>query len=238
MKAMVLAAGLGTRLHPFTLHHPKALAVVNNKTLLEHSIRYLQFFGIYDVVVNVHHFADQIIDVLEAHEGFGSTVAISDETDQVLETGGGILKAIGHFEQESSFVALNVDVLTNLDLGKMIEAHNAQSPMATLAVMKRASSRQLLFDDSMNLCGWEDVKKMERRISRECTFMQPFAFSGVQVLSPEMFKDIPFSGKFSIIDLYLHQSRQQAIQGYDHSGNIFIDVGKPESLEQAQYLFS
>lgn len=237
MKAMIFAAGLGTRLKPFTDSHPKALAEVNGKTLLEHTIKYLQKFGIEDVVVNVHHFAGQIEEVINDNSGFGSWVTVSDERDAVLETGGGLLKAAPNFEGEEPFVVINVDVLTNLDLGRMIEAHRASDAMATLAVMKRDSSRQLLFDEHMILCGWANNNTGEQRISREVAWMQPFAFSGVQVLSPSIFEHMPFQGKFSMIDVYLHAAKDQLIKGYDHTGNIFIDVGKPESLEQAGYLF-
>ncbi len=236
MKAMLFAAGLGTRLKPFTDKHPKALAEVNGKTLLELNIRYLQRFGIEDVIVNVHHFADQIEQVIQDNSGFGSWVTISDERDEVLETGGGLKKAAHYFEHEELFVVMNVDILTNLDLGKMIEAHTGSDAMATLAVMKRASSRQLLFDEHLLLCGWTNNNTGEQKIVREVLEMQPLAFSGIQVLSNRML-DIPFKGKFSIIDLYLHNARENLIRGYDHTGNIFIDVGKPESLEQAAYLF-
>lgn len=234
---MLFAAGLGTRLKPFTDHHPKALAEVSGKTLLEHNIRYLQRFGIYEVIVNVHHFAQQIEDILFDNDGFGSDVRISDERDAVLETGGGLKLASWYFENEAAFVLMNVDVLTSLDLDKMIVAHQASEAIATLAVMKRDSSRQFLFDEHMDLCGWANNKTGEQRISREVTWMQPFAFSGVHILGPQVLNNCPFEGKFSIVDLYLHLAKTSVIRGYDHTGNIFIDVGKPETLEQAGYLF-
>lgn len=236
MKAMIFAAGLGTRLKPFTDHHPKALAEVNGKTLLEHNIHYLQRFGIEDVIVNVHHFAKQIEDAIEENEGFGSWVTISDERDEVLETGGGLKKAADYFEGEEAFVVMNVDVLTNLDLGKMVEAHRSSNAIATLAVMKRDSSRQLLFDEQMNLCGWQNNGTGQQRIARDTVVKQPFAFSGIQVLSPKIL-EMPFEGKFSMIDVYLHFAQTETIKGFDHTGNVFIDVGKPESLEKAAYLF-
>jgi len=236
MKAMLFAAGLGTRLKPFTDKHPKALAEVNGKTLLELNIRYLQRFGIEDVIVNVHHFADQIEQVINDNSGFGSWVTVSDERDEVLETGGGLLKAAPYFEGEEPFVVMNVDVLTTLDLNAMIAAHKGDDAMATLAVMKRESSRQLLFDEHMILCGWANNNTGQQRISREVPWMQPFAFSGIQVLSPEILQ-MPFTGKFSMIDVYLHFAKDHIIRGYDHTGNVFIDVGKPESLEKAAYLF-
>ena len=234
---MLFAAGLGTRLKPFTDHCPKALVEVNDKTLLEHNIRYLQRFGIYDVIINVHHFASQIEDVLYEHDRFGSNISISDERAELLETGGGLKKAASFFSGETAFVVMNVDVLTNLDLGKMITAHDDSAPIATLAVMKRESSRQLLFDNDMRLCGWMNNKTHEERIALPDRQVQPFAFSGIQILSGAALNDIPFDGKFSLIDLYLYLAKKETIRGYDHTGNIFIDVGKPESIEKAAYLF-
>lgn len=236
MKAMIFAAGLGTRLKPFTDHHPKALAEVNGKTLLEHTIKYLQRYGIEDVIVNVHHFAEQIERVVAENDGFGSWVTISDEREAVLETGGGLQKAAGYFEGEENFVVINVDVLTNLDLGKMIATHDQSGALATLAVMNRATSRYLLFNDEMELCGWTNDKTGEVKMARAAQHPKPFAFSGVQVLSKNIL-NMPFSGKFSMIDVFLHFARTEIIKGFDHSGNVFIDVGKPESLEKAGYLF-
>ena len=235
MKAMLFAAGLGTRLKPFTDNNPKALAEVNGKSLLEHNIRYLQRFGIYEVMVNVHHFADKIEAALYEHDNFGSEVTVSDERGEVLETGGGLKKAAPFFAGEEAFVVMNVDVLTNLDLAKMIAAHH--DAIATLAVMKRDSSRMLLFDKDMTLCGWRNNNTNEERISRTITQMEPFAFSGIQVLSQAVLDNIPFEGKFSLIDLYLHLAKTQTLRGYDHTGNVFIDVGKPESIAKAEYLF-
>lgn len=237
MKAMLFAAGLGTRLKPFTDHHPKALAEVNGKTLLEHNLRYLQSFGIKDVIINVHHFADQIEEVLKKNNGFGSNVTISDEREAVLETGGGLRKAANYFKDEKAFVVMNVDVLTNLDLLKMIDQHKQSDAMATLAVMQRASSRQLLFDDHLLLCGWANNNTGEQRISREVLSLHPFAFSGVQVLSPAIL-NMPFQGKFSMIDVYLFFAKTNIIKGFNHTGDIFIDVGKPESLEKAAGLLN
>jgi NDP-sugar pyrophosphorylase family protein len=237
MKAMLFAAGLGTRLKPFTDNNPKALAEVNGKTLLEHNIRYLQRFGIYDVVVNVHHFASKIEDVLFEQGGFGSNISISDERDQILETGGGLKKAAVHLASEPFFVVMNVDILTSLDLGAMIAAHEERRPMASLAVMQRDSSRQLLFDEAMQLCGWRNNQTGEEKIARLAHPLKAMAFSGIQVLEGRIFSDIPFDGKFSLIDLYLYLAKTQVLLGYDHTGNLLIDVGKPGSIEQAEYLF-
>ncbi len=234
---MLFAAGLGTRLKPFTDTHPKALAEVNGVTLLEHSIKYLQKSGIKDVVVNVHHFADQIEDKLQQHNSFGSNITISDERGEVLETGGGLKKAAQYFKDEDCFVVMNVDVLTDLNLANMIEEHKSSDAIATLAVMQRESSRYLLFNNEMTLSGWQNNKTGEKKITREIDSYNSFAFSGVQVLSPEIL-NMPFDGKFSIIDVYLHFSKTHILKGYDHTGDVFLDVGKPESLKKASELFS
>jgi N-acetyl-alpha-D-muramate 1-phosphate uridylyltransferase len=237
MKAMLFAAGLGTRLKPFTDNHPKALAVVNGKTLLEYNIQYLQHFGITDIVINTHHFADQIETALRENDNYGSNVTISHERHTALETGGGLKHAADFFKNEQAFVVMNVDVLTSLDLEKMIEAHKKTDALATLAVMQRNSSRQLLFDDFQLLCGWANNITGEQRIAREVLTMHPLAFSGVQVLSPAIL-DMPFHGKFSLIDVYLHFAKTHVIKGFNHTGDVFIDVGKPETLEKAAELFN
>lgn len=235
---MLFAAGLGTRLKPLTDSCPKALVEVNHKSLLQHNIIYLQRYGIYDIVINVHHFADMIERTVAEHNGYGSNITISDERDMVLETGGGLLKAAPFFKGEECFVVMNVDILTNLDLEKMIMAHRQNNVVGTLAVSKRSSSRQFLFDDEMNLCGWMNNSTMEKRISRDVPSMTPYAFSGVQVLSGAIFNDIPFTGKFSLVDAYLHIAKTRNLKGHDHTGDILIDVGKPESIEKAEQLFS
>lgn len=234
---MLFAAGLGTRLKPFTDHHPKALAPVNGKTLLEHNILYLQKFGIKEVVVNVHHFAEQIENVLVENNGFGSQVHISDERNEVLETGGGLLKAASFFNNED-FVVMNVDMLTNFDLNKLIEAHRGSNALATLAVMQRNSSRQLLFDDTMQLCGWRNNSNGETKVARNIQDANELAFSGIQIIHTEFFKFIEQKGKFSIIDSYLQLAKNHTVKGFDHSGDLILDVGKPESLLLAEQLFS
>jgi N-acetyl-alpha-D-muramate 1-phosphate uridylyltransferase len=164
-KAMILAAGLGTRFAPWTNSHPKALAIVNGKSLLQRNIEYLQAHGIRDVVVNVHHFAQQVIDALAMNNGWGSKITISDETDQVLETGGGLKKARPFLDQ-GPFVMMNADILTDLDLSKLIRDHFQHRPLATLAVTDRTTSRYFLFDEQMELCGWRNTKTGQERIAR------------------------------------------------------------------------
>lgn len=234
MKAMLLAAGLGTRLAPFTDNHPKALARVGDVTLLEWNIRYLQRFGILEVIVNVHHFADQIEAAIARSGGWGSNISVSDERGEVLETGGGLKKAAPFFRGEQAFVLMNVDVLTDLKLDGLIAAHAKEHPLATLAVMRRASSRYLLFDESLNLQGWRNEKTGQMR----GTAGAPFAFSGVQVVSAALLDGIRQEGNFSLIDVYLDAAASGGIiKGFDHSEGKFLDVGKPDTLAAAPGLF-
>jgi len=238
MKALLLAAGLGTRLKPFTDHHPKALAPVHGRSLLEWNIRNLQRFGIFDVVVNVHHFADQIVHALEHNNGFGSRFQVSDETDAVLETGGGLKKAAHFLETEEDFLVMNVDMLTNADLGQIISRHREHKVLATLAVQQRSSSRYFLFDDNMYLKGWENVQTGERKPANLESGFRQFAFSGIQVLNRSIFSKITRNGKFSLVDLYLDLCAGEKITGVDHTGDLLLDVGKPESQARAETLFA
>lgn len=235
---MLFAAGLGTRLKPFTDNHPKALAVVNGRTLLEHNIRYLQEFGIKDVVINVHHFADQIMDMLTENNGFGSRILMSNEADEVLETGGGLKKAIPLFIENENVLVMNVDVITNLKLDKLLAAHEAGTQMATLAVMDRHSTRGFLFNKELQLCGWRNNSTAQEKISRNENELRMLAFSGVQVLRPSFLQAITEEGKFSLVEVYLRLASSQSIRGHNHTGDIFLDVGKPESLQMADKLLN
>jgi MurNAc alpha-1-phosphate uridylyltransferase len=237
MKAMLLAAGLGTRLKPFTNEHPKALAVINGKTLLQRNIEYLASFGITDVIVNVHHFPHQITDSIKKNNGFGSNITISDEKDKVLETGGGLMKAKDFFDDEESFVLMNVDILTDMDLRRMIKQHRSSKALATLAVTQRKTSRYFLFDDLENLSGWKNIKTGEQKISKESGKYIEKAFSGIHVISPKIFPLIKLKGKFSMVDVYLQLCKTNCIMGYDHSTTKFVDVGKPESIAIAEKIF-
>jgi NDP-sugar pyrophosphorylase family protein len=229
---------LGTRLKPFTDKHPKALAVVNNKTILQRNIEYLASFGITEILINVHHFADQLIDFVTKNNGFGSNISFSDERDEVLETGGGLKKARWFFEKESTpFVVMNVDVLTNMNLHAMIAQHQSDQPLATLAVSLRSTSRYFLFDGSNLLCGWRNVKTGEEKISRKSENYIEKAFSGIHVISPQIFPLMKMEGKFSMVDAYLDLSKTNVIKAFDHTGSKFIDVGKPESILKAEELF-
>jgi MurNAc alpha-1-phosphate uridylyltransferase len=246
MKAMILAAGVGTRMKPFTDSHPKALAVVNGKTLLQRNIEYLAGFGIKDVIVNVHHFANQLQKFITKNHGFGSNITISDESDAILETGGGLKKAGWFFtDSQLPFVVINVDVLTDLDLGEMIDQHMKLQPLATLAVTSRKTSRYFLFDEMPNLCGWKNEKTGEQKISREAKSYTEKAFSGIHVISPQIFPLLKTSvlpsgvkDRFSMVDVYLELAKTHAITAFDHSNTKFVDVGKPESIAIAEKVFS
>lgn len=234
---MIFAAGLGTRFKPWTDRHPKALAVVNGKSLLQRNVEYLQQYGITNVVVNVHHFADQIIAAIEKNKGWGSAITISDETDMVLETGGGIKKAEPLFTADN-IVVINVDILTDLDLGKLITFHQQQNPLSTIAITNRTTSRYFLFDETNTLCGWRNTKTGEEKIARTTATYIPMAFSGIHVISKKLLSLIQHQGKFSIVDTYLELAPTHTIKGYDHSGSRFIDVGKPDSVAAAEALFN
>lgn len=238
MKGMILAAGLGTRLKPFTDKHPKALASVNGKTLLQRNIEYLKSFGVDDILINVHHFADQIIEHIELHRQFGINITISDETNEVLETGGGLKKASWFFSDGQPFVLMNVDILTDMNLHDLVEYHQSHHALVTLAISDRKSSRCFLWNKNHELCGWRNKQTGEERISREDSNLVEKSFSGIHIIDPLFFKYLTQEGKFSIVDTYLEAARSERIIGFDHSGCHLLDVGKPESITLAESIFS
>ena len=236
MKAMLLAAGLGTRLKPFTTEHPKALAMVNGKSLLQRNIEYLSSFGIKDVIINIHHFPQQIINALKESKGFGSNIEISEEKD-VLETGGGLMNARSFFDKSEPFVLMNVDILTDLDIKKMTAQHISSKAIATLAVTNRKTSRYFLFDELEGLCGWRNIKTGEQKISREANRYFQKAFSGIHIISPAIFPVIKLKGKYSMVDVYLEICKTHTIKGFDHSTSKFIDVGTMKNISIAEEIF-
>lgn len=230
---MILAAGFGTRMQPITLTRPKALVEIGGITLLERNIRYLMSFGISKIVINVHHFAEQIIDFVEKKDHFGIEILISDERDAILETGGGLLRAKPFLQETEGFVLMNVDILTNLSLTQIIDYHNTKPhALASLAVSKRTSSRQLLFDENMQLAGWKSDKE-RILVQKDNPNLSEFAFSGIHIISPAIFDYIEMQGKFSIIAAYLEMAKTQALYGYNHTGDLLLDVGKSEAIAQA-----
>ena len=237
MKAMILAAGLGTRLRPLTDSRPKALVEINGRTLLEITLARLNESGINDVIVNVHHFADMIADYLKARKNFGMNIAISRE-DELLDTGGGLKKAAWFFQEktarhEQPFFLHNVDVLSAIDLRRMMQLHDKEENLATLAVQARESSRQLLFDENLQLCGRE--KEQETEIVRSTPAdPQRFAFTGIHVISPELLRMFQEDGAFSIIDTYLRLAGQgEKIAAFRADEYYWRDVGRLDDLQQA-----
>jgi NDP-sugar pyrophosphorylase family protein len=237
MKAMIFAAGLGTRFKPWTDKHPKALAMVNGKSLLQRNIEYLQHYGITEVVVNVHHFADQIIEAIEKNNGWGSHITISDERDEVLETGGGLLKARPLLDNDEAFVTINVDILTNLNLKRLLDYHKDYKPLISFGVTGRPTSRYFLFDAYDRLCGWRNKKTGEERIAIAKKELVERAYSCVAIFEPTVFSLIRQRGKFSMVDVYLDLAKEHLILGYDHTGDKLTDVGKPESIVVAEAQF-
>ncbi len=235
---MIFAAGLGTRLGNLTKEKPKALVEINGKTLLENSINYLRMYDISDVIINVHHFADKIISFLEANNNFGMNITISDERNALLETGGGLKKVAKYFAAEDSFVVYNVDILTDLNLFDLINIHNKTSALASLAVRQRDTSRYLLFNNKMILHGWKNIKTNEIKIARNTTAqLSPYAFSGIHVISTDIFRLFTETGKFSIIESYLRLATKYNINGFDHSRGHWFDLGKVGNIAEAEREF-
>ncbi len=237
MKAMIFAAGLGTRFKPWTDKHPKALATINGKTLLQRTIEYLQQYQVNEVVVNVHHFADQIIEAVEKNKGWGSHIVISDERDEVLETGGGLLKAKDLLSNDT-FLTINADILTDLNLKYFLSYHQQNQGLITLAVTSRKTSRYLIFNKYNRLCGWRNIDTGEEKIVIHAPDLFEKAYSGIALFEPSVFDLIPFTGKFSLIHLYLALAQQNKIAEFDHTGDKLIDVGKPEGATTAEQMFS
>ncbi|MFH1160861.1 MAG: nucleotidyltransferase family protein [bacterium] len=229
MKALILAAGLGTRLRPLTNTIPKALLVVEGKPLLQHALEHVAGYGIRDIIINLHHFPELIVDFLEKHGNFGLNILFSDESDTVLETGGGLKKASWFFEGQEPFLVRNVDVLSSLDIGRMLQDQLAHRSLATLAIRKRESVRYFLFNDEMQLCGWENRNTGERRLIREAGSLNPFAFDGIQILSPEIFPLITETGKFSLTDLYLRLAVTHPITGFPDTGETWFSASSPDA---------
>lgn len=235
---MIFSAGLGTRFKPWTDMHPKALVMVNGKPLLQHNIEYLQKYGITDVVVNVHHFAGQVIEAIQKNNGWGSNVLISDESDEVLETGGGLLKAKNLLQDGEPFITLNADFLTDLSIADLIRFHKNKKALISFGITDRKTSRYFLFDEENRLCGWRNTNTGEEKISVPKDNLKEWAYSCVAVFQPEIFELIPQRGKFSLVETYLSLAAAYPIYGYNHSGDKLVDVGKPESVAVAEKLFS
>ena len=230
MKAMIFAAGLGTRLRPLTDDRPKAMVEIDGMPLLEIVIRRLRHYGYREILVNVHHYAKMIVDFLAEKKNFGIDITVSDETGMVLETGGGLRKAAWFFDDEP-FLVHNVDILTTLNYHDLLAFHQQNNAIATLAIRNRKTSRYLLFDNKNVLSGWKNIKTTEVKMSRGSEEnKQSMAFSGIHIIEPKLLKQFTRAGKFSIIDTYLDVAKQEVICGFDHTESIWLDVGKPDAL--------
>ena len=239
MKAMVLAAGLGTRLRPLTENRPKALVEIAGRTMLEITLSRLRAFGIQEVIVNVHHFADMIVEYLKANGNFGMRIEVSRE-EVLLDTGGGLKKAAWFFLGDSSaafgepFVLHNVDVLSTIDLRRMVQFHTEHHALATLAVQSREASRYLLFDPQLRLCGRRARRDEEPELVRPSQSVEALAFSGVHVISPRLFAMMPGEDAFSIIACYLQGAAHlEEIVAFRADEYYWRDLGSPENLAQA-----
>jgi NDP-sugar pyrophosphorylase family protein len=236
MKAMILAAGLGTRLRPLTDDRPKALVEVAGRTLLEIAISRLRSFGVCEVIINVHHFADMVVSYLKANHNFGMRIEVSCE-EVLLDTGGGVKKAAWFFQENSGstapFVLHNVDVLSNIDLGRMIQVHKENRALATLAVQDRKTSRYLLFDEHNQLCGRRTGKNHDELVQSSPN-PQALAFSGIHVISRRLLPLLTEEGAFSIIASYLRLASQgERILAFSADEYYWRDLGKPEGVAQA-----
>lgn len=237
MKAMIFAAGLGTRLKVETADKPKALVEVGGKTLLQRVIEKLKKEGIEEIVVNIHHFPEMMTNWIQCHE-FGIPIHISDESGGLLDTGGGLKKAASFFTGNNPVLLHNVDILGNIDLKRFISEHLNSGALATLAVRKRETQRYFRFDSQKQLTGWINKKTGEKKIARPETFEESteMAFSGIHIVQPEIFRLMPAETRFSIIGIYLELAKTRTIKGYFDESDWWMDVGKPDELEAARKL--
>ena len=240
MKALLFAAGMGTRLKSYTQDKPKALVTLAGKPLIQHAIEYLISFGITDITINVFHFAEQVTEFIDEHNSFGITIHISNERDQLLDTGGGLKKAGTFLKGSEPIVIYNVDVISNLDLNAVLKYHQEQKALATLVVRSRETSRYLMFDRNLQLAGWKNFSNGDTIISRAKEFQEaePFAFSGIHIVQPEILNLITEKGKFPIMDLYLRLAKEHLIKAYIDQSDLWMDLGKPEQLLAAEELLS
>lgn len=235
MKAMIFAAGLGTRLRPITNDKPKAMAPIKGIPMLEIVIRRLAAYGFNELIVNVHHYPDMIIDFLKKNKNFGIRIEVSDERDELLDTGGGLKKAAWFFDDGQPFLVHNVDTLTNVNLTDFMTFHKKNSALASLLVRHRPGSRYFLFDDTFRLCGWRNTQTKEEilaRTSTPSTSLHQIAFSCLHIIDPKIFAFLKEEGKFSIVQSYLRLAGAHNIAGYVDDDSYWLDIGTPTKLQQ------
>jgi len=231
---MIFAAGKGTRLKPLTDNIPKALIKVKGMPLLEHVIKHLKQFGVNEIIINVHYLAEQIKYFLKTKNYFNVQFHISDESDLLLDTGGGLKNAATFFNTHENFIVYNVDVLSDIDLNEMMNEHIKNGNLATLAVRNRHSNRYLLFDDELQLCGWENTKTSQKIISRMgYNMLKPFAFSGIHLINSDIFGLITEEGVFSMTEVYIRLAKNYKIKAYLHQNSQWYDIGKHDTLIEA-----
>ncbi len=231
---MLFAAGLGTRLFPLTEHKPKALVDIAGKTLLQRNIDLLVSQGINHIIINVHHHSEQIITYVKKLNLPGVEFHISDESEMLLDTGGGLKKASHFFKDEASFLVMNADVVTNINIKELMLVHQKSGAVATLAVRNRTTGRSFLFNNQQLLCGWQDIKKGALRKVRPDTPLHPLAFSGIQLVSPSIFNYFPDKDIFSLVDLYLESARIENIFAYVHDTDYWFDAGSIEKIGEIE----
>lgn len=234
MKALILAAGLGTRLGPYTSDRPKALVELKGETLLERAIKKVSELELSEIVINIHHFGDHVVEYLREKQNFHRNISISDERDQLLDTGGAILKAHKLLGDQEPFLIYNVDVLSSIDLAALSAFHSFKGGLASLAVRQRITDRYLIFNPEMELAGWRNVTTGEEKIVRQDAHLQNFAFCGIQIVEPGIFQLITESGKFSAIQMYLRLAQKEAIYGYHDLSENWMDLGNPNQLTEAE----
>ncbi|MEI6122819.1 MAG: nucleotidyltransferase family protein [Bacteroidota bacterium] len=236
MKAMIFAAGFGTRLGSLTATKPKALVEVNGKPMLEHVVDYLKKYSITDVIINVHHFAEMIFDYVKQRNQFDLNIAFSDESEQLLDTGGGLMKAAWFFNNSDPFILHNVDILSQTNLQDVVAKHIKSHALSTLVTKNRVTSRYLLLDSEGTLCGWKNNNTGEQIIVKDATPLTELAYSGIQVVNPKIFSLYNKSGRFSLTPMYLELAKTNLITTYQDDG-LWFDLGKPESIKEAEAVF-
>jgi NDP-sugar pyrophosphorylase family protein len=238
MKAMIFAAGLGTRLNNETSDKPKALVEVGGIPLLQHAIEKLKKEGVSEIVVNVHHFSELVISFLNQTD-FGIKIHVSDETENLLDTGGGLKKAAYFLSGNAPILIYNVDIISDLSIQVLLKEHLKLGALVTLAVRNRDTQRYFKFDKNKQLVGWINKKTGEAKISRQENFESAveMAYSGIHIVQPQIFSLMPKINKFSITDFYLELAKTHSIKGYFDDSDLWMDVGKPEQLEEARRLF-
>ncbi|MDR1847166.1 MAG: NTP transferase domain-containing protein [Bacteroidales bacterium] len=238
MEAMIFAAGLGTRLRPLTDNKPKALITIGNTTLLDINIKKLITFGCKRIVINVHHFAEMIINYIKT-KNYDAEILISDESSMLLDTGGGLLNARPLFSQQENIILHNADIISDLNFNLLEQQHIAKNDtIATLAVSKRQTTRMLLFNRDMQLSGWRNEATNEEIITNQTDILTALGFSGISIVSPAIFDMLYGTATFSITNQYLEISKKHSIKGFVHNADRWLDVGKPSALSVAEKLYS